>query len=123
MRRAQADLPRCASKGIFDLEHDPGAMVVAAPRGVGRTTIRKPTRAAHTAEQFGEEVGKTRFLTSRKAVTRVLEIGVPIRWRSELLARSIAASELVVGGTLLRVGQYGMRLVDFLHARFGVWLL
>jgi len=52
-----------------------------------------------------------------------LETGVPVwRW-AEILARLIAAPELIIGGAFLRIGEHGVGLVDLLHAQLGIGLL
>jgi hypothetical protein len=59
----------------------------------------------------------------RKTLAGKLEAGIPVRRRTEILARLIAASQLVIGGALLRVREHGVGLVDLLHVQLGIRLL
>src|SRR5437868_8244022 len=79
--------------------------------------------APHVAKQLGEEVAEIGLFPGRVAPTGELEAGVPVRRRTELLAGLMASSQLVVRGALFRVGEYGISLVELLHAQFGIGLL
>src|SRR5579862_3626307 len=52
-----------------------------------------------------------------------LEAAAEVRRRPELLSRLPVGAELVVRGALLGVLQHLVRLLHFLEARLGVWLL
>ena len=52
-----------------------------------------------------------------------LETGIPVRRRSEFLARLPFLAELIVGGTLLRVAEHFVGLADLLESGFSSRLL
>ena len=121
LRHAQSDLPGSAVEGVIDIKQHLGVMIFALGAEVRVLRMEAaPASAAHAAEQFGEEVGKIRRLMGRIAMTGKLETGIPVWWRTKLLPGLVAATQLVVGGALLQVGEHRIGLVDILHVRFGV---
>jgi len=104
-----------AGVGVLDVEQNLGVMVLAAH------AERAPARrAAHAAEQLGEEIAEIGRLRAADAGTGKLEVGIPVGWRTEVLPRLVAAADCVVGGAFLGVGEDRIGLVDLLHARLGV---
>jgi len=98
-------------------------MILATRVEVRALAGSKAMRASRPSEQLGEEVREIGCLARRKAVAGELEAGVPVgRW-AKVLARLIAAPQLVIGGTLFRVREHSVGLVEFLHARFGIRFL
>jgi len=59
-------------------------------------SVARPA-AARAAEYLGEEIAELCCLIRRKSRTGMLEAGIPIRRRLEILARLVAGAELVVG--------------------------
>src|SRR5690606_9817576 len=107
--------PGSAAERLFQRDLDLGTRVEAAAAKAAAS--RAAAEAAEPAEQRLEEIAV------HPGARLGLEIEMPVRRRTELLALFPAAAELVVRGALLRIAKHLVSLVHFLEALLGVRLL
>src|SRR5690606_14804563 len=113
---AQLDRAGGAVVDVGQVDQDARVAILAAhPVRAARAAA-----ASGAAEQAREEVAERLVAHVRPAGARELEASAPIGRRLELLAGAVAVAELVVGGTLRRIGQHRVGLVDLAHASLGV---
>src|SRR5690606_35087269 len=127
-RRPQRDLPGGSAVHVLQVDQDPGVMVLAArvARTAPEAAGARSCAAAHAPEQLCEEIAEVAVVArpgARRAPTRELEAGIPVRWRTEILPGLIALAQLVVGRALFGIRQDRVGLVDLLHARVRIGLL
>src|SRR5262245_12049558 len=116
LRRAQRDHAGSTAIGVLERQQDLRVMILAAH-------VHARSARAGAAEQLGEEIAEIAQSGLGRAAPRELEPRIPTRRGAEVLARMMAASQLVVRRALLRVREHGIRLVDLLHPRLGIGLL
>ena len=129
---AQRQLAPGALERVPEIDDDTGVPILAAriefrparaPPAFAGAPALAAASAPHLAEQALEEraVVSGRFLIGSGA--GIFEAGIPVGWRTEVLAGLPVRAELIVGGALVGLAQDLVGLADFLELAFGAGIL
>src|SRR5450631_1514742 len=129
--RRDLDIDHACAAILADRYAPPGSRVGLLNRHVDLAAIGLGLRvAAWTAaghprprsKQTGKEIAEP-IQIGKTMAARLAEPLLPIGRRTELLARSVVAAQLVVGRTLVRIPEDFVSLLNVFELRFGVLFL